>query len=202
MDTEIKKKISEYIHKQVKEGFSSREDIFDDTVDMVEDEYENIDASEAEEFIEPEIDSQFEKHYKLQETWKNPTDCDKLDEAFAAMEEQGIVGRQNFACCQTCGNAEIVSEIKEYATTKTPIGYTFYHMQDTESAAERGTLYLAFGSVTDSDEDSVEVGKKIRNILEEKGFSVEWNGSSEKRIGITGIDWKRRRDDSGPVSLC
>ena len=39
--------------------------------------------------------------------WPALTDHDRLEQAFAALETQGVVCRQNFTCCGTCGVAEI-----------------------------------------------------------------------------------------------
>jgi hypothetical protein len=121
------------------------------------------------------------------------TDCDKLDKAFAGLEMKGIVARQNFTCCQTCGNAEIGDEIKAFAEKTEPKGYTYYHMQDTESACEYGSLYLAYGTVGGTDDDAVAIGNTIRDTMQEHGLTVEWNGKLDQRICITGLDWKKRR---------
>jgi hypothetical protein len=38
----------------------------------------------------------------------------------------------------------------------------------------------------------VEVGHRIKGVFEAAGFSVEWNGSIETRLLVTGIRWQRR----------
>src|SRR4029079_1351153 len=89
-----------------------------------------------------ETDKAFAAHLDAQREWPSVTDCDRLDRAFADLNGRGIVARQNFACCSNCGHAEIGEEIdaeKERGTKV--IGYTFFHLQDTERAAEYGYLY-------------------------------------------------------------
>ena len=53
-----------------------------------------------------------------------------LNRAFAALEEEGIIARQNFTCCGTCASAEIWDEIDDSREWK---GYVYFHQQDTES---------------------------------------------------------------------
>ena len=63
----------------------------------------------------PRRSSFFAKHSPstaaAQATWPAETDCDRLDKAFADLEQHGIVARQNFSDCGTCGVAEIPAEI-------------------------------------------------------------------------------------------
>jgi len=182
--------ISDWVDRKVREGFETRDEIVQGITEIIEDEYE---VSDAEARVNKETERRLKEHLLSQSSWPEVTDCDRIDKAFAALETKGIVARQNFTCCQTCGNAEIGDEIEEFARKSKPIGYTYYHMQDTESACEDGSLYLAYGSVGGTDEDAVRIGNTIRDTLTDHGLNVEWNGQLDKRICITGLDWKRRR---------
>lgn len=132
-------------------------------------------------------------------TWPVPTDCDRLDRAFAALERRGVVARQNFACCQTCGHAEIGDEI-ESGTAEEPVrGYAFFHRQDTESAAAGEGLYLAYGAVmpgpaspAEWNRAATEVAGEVVTALRAEGLDAAWNGDLEMRIGVPLI-WRRRR---------
>ena len=73
-------------------------------------------------------------------------------------------------------------------------GHVFYHMQDTEAAAETGTLWLAYGSLAGDEEDSVTVGHAVAEAIGDVGLNVRWDGSLSKRICVTGMEWKRRRE--------
>jgi hypothetical protein len=33
----------------------------------------------------------------------------------------------------------------------------------------------------------------VKDVLQQFGFAVEWNGDPESRLNLPGIDWKRRR---------
>ncbi len=130
---------------------------------------------------------------ELERSWPKVTDCDRLDRAFAAMERAGIVARQNFTDCGTCGAAEIGGEMEAARKAGLDVrGYTFYHWQDTESAVEGGGLYLNYGSAEEGDEAGEAIGREIVKHLEAAGLKTKWNGSIEQRIGIEPLDWKRR----------
>ena len=132
-------------------------------------------------------------HYEDQRTWTHETDCDKLDEAFAELDRKGIVARQNFTCCQTCGHTEIGYEIDDALEYRPVRGYVFFHKQDTEHVVETDRLYLAYGSVEGKEDDSIEIGHEVVAVLRRAGLSVEWNGMIQKRICIKNIHWQRRR---------
>ncbi|NDJ34543.1 MAG: hypothetical protein GYB64_07725 [Chloroflexi bacterium] len=176
--------IRTYIAARVGEGF----DTYDEMVEGVVDYY----AIKHPELIRPHIErvacQMLEAHRAAQQHWTGLTDCDRLDRAFVALEEAGIVARQNFTCCQSCGHAEIGMEADESA-----FGYVFYHNQDTESAYEYGSLMLAYGAFTHEDEDIERVGKQVVEMLRQHGLPVAWNGSIHTRIAVQPIDWKKRR---------
>jgi hypothetical protein len=125
-------------------------------------------------------------HLAEEATWPAVTDCDRLDRAFAALEASGIVARQNFTCCQNCGHAEIRDEL-----TPDTNGYVFYHVQDTESAADGHGLLLAYGA-TRAGVEPTDVGRQVVSALEQEGMAVRWDGTVNKRIFVS-VDWKRRR---------
>ncbi|MDQ7027115.1 MAG: hypothetical protein Q9P01_21875 [Anaerolineae bacterium] len=131
--------------------------------------------------------------YEAQKTWTHETDCDKLDEVFAELDRQGIVARQNFTCCQTCGHTEIGYEIDDAMEYRVVRGYVFFHQQDTEHVIATDKLYLAYGSVDGKEEDSVDIGYEVLAALRRARLSVDWNGMIHKRICIQDIQWQRRR---------
>jgi hypothetical protein len=179
-----------YIAERVTEGFYTREEIVDDAADYANDEFERVDLDSV---IELTADELIEAHYQAQTEWTAPTDCDKLDVAFADLDAAGIVARQNFTCCQTCGHSEIQSEI-EWTQQHRPVeGYVFYHMQDTDSAREGYGLFLAYGAVDhNNDQAFQQVGWRIVERLKQAGLEASWDGDLNKRIFVQ-VDWKRRR---------
>jgi hypothetical protein len=125
--------------------------------------------------------------------WPDETDCDRLDAAFAQLEEDGVVARQNFSCCGNCGATEIWDEVRAVEDTGITVrGYAFYHMQDTEGAVDGGGLYLNYGACDEGEDAALAVAREIVAELEAHGLQTQWDGTWDKRIGVT-LDWKRRR---------
>lgn len=138
-------------------------------------------------------DSALAAHYTEQRTWNHVTDCDKLDEAFAELDRLGIVARQNYTCCQTCGHTEMGYETGKTAVHRRVRGYVFFHQQDSKHVANSDNLYLAYGSLSGSDEEAVAVAHEVVSVLKKHGLKIEWNGRITKRIRIKDIHWQRRR---------
>jgi len=122
-----------------------------------------------------------------EKNWPDVTDCDKLTSAFMELDEEGIVARENFSCCGTCGSSEIHDEAKKHH-----FGYVFYHVQDTESAQETGSLYLGYGHVGLAKKSSVEIAKMIVDKLKSFGLDVVWNGKTNTRILVQNMKWQKR----------
>lgn len=180
------------VRRAVRTGFDDREQLIGSAIEMLEDEYDP-DAVRA--IVPALVDEELAAHRKAELGWPAITDCDRLDAAFAALEDAGIVARQNFTCCGTCGSAEIWDEIGEARDSGRPVrGYGFYHMQDSESAAEGHGLYLNYGAVEEGEDAALAVGREIVVTLARSGLSPDWNGSWSTRIAVP-LDWKRRRTD-------
>lgn len=193
MDKNLKETIAEmqvYIDGLVTGGFYSAEEIVEDVPDIFRDEADiELLRAPAEELTREAI----EKHLREQQSWPAVTDCDRLDAAFAELEERGIISRQNFSCCGTCGSGEIGEPMQNAMDAgKTIRGYTFYHQQDTESAVGGYGLCFNYGSVEDGEAPAVKIGHEITSLLRKHDLNPEWDGSWSNRIQLP-IDWKRRR---------
>lgn len=133
------------------------------------------------------------RHQDAQREWPEHTDCDRLDAAFDALEADGVIARQHFSCCGTCGSSEIWDEIAAVEETGMPArGYAFYHMQDTEAATEGSGLYLNYGACEEGEAAALAIAREIVARIEEQGLKTHWDGTWETRIGVD-LDWKRRR---------
>ncbi len=184
--------IRSFVAKRVNEGFDSEDDILEESLDYFADDFKD-NPLELKNQLSKIISELIAEHLEEEKSWKTKTDCDRLDQAFADLEEQGIVCRQNFTCCQTCGHAEIWDEIELLKGELDVSGYVFYHMQDTDRVLEEGRLFLAYGASDNSDEATIRVAQKVYEVLTKNGFKLDWNGSLDKRICIEDLKWKRRR---------
>jgi hypothetical protein len=192
MDNSIHQSLDDHIRLEVKIGYASRDEIIETAADMFRDNFE--DRQLLRRLAARLTESALTEHYTEQRTWSHETDCDRLDEAFAELDRIGIVARQNWTCCQTCGHTDIAYETGKTSVHRRVYGYVFFHHGDAENVVNADHLYLAYGSVLNrSDEEAVAVAREVVVVLKKYGFTVEWNGLIQKRIGIKNIRWQRRR---------
>ncbi|MFA1540039.1 DUF6891 domain-containing protein [Actinomadura monticuli] len=116
-----------------------------------------------------------------------PADGDRLGDAFDELNARAIVARENFACCQRCGLAEIRDEDHDAGDDEAR-GYVFYHEQDTG----RRPLYLAFDTPDGSEESRVALGDEVVGVLRDHGLVPEWNRDPGRRIAVD-MDVRRVR---------
>ena len=179
--------------EEVSAGFEDKEGIIVTTIEYIGGhcDFHHIpcDDEELEQAVIATVEKHLTRHYEEQVAWGYPTDCDRLDEAFEALNEMGIVARQNFSCCQNCGTTEIWAEV---ANTEGAVGFVFYHFQDTEYAVQGHGLYLSYGSVERTPAASRVIGRRIVDTLRLVGLPSDWNGRLSQRIFIP-MAWHRRR---------
>jgi hypothetical protein len=182
--------LRDLVRRDVASGFFDDDAVLTNANDVFEEELPRptlrIEASAA-------LRAALAEHRAAEQSWPDLTDCDRLDAAFAALEEEGIVARQNFTCCGTCGASEIWDEIEAAQNEGVAVeGYAFFHMQDTESAVEGHGLYLNYGACAQGEDAAVAIGHRIVAALEAQGLATDWDGRIEQRIGIS-MEWKKRR---------
>jgi hypothetical protein len=179
-----------YIRRDVRAGFHSLDDILELAIEVIADEGLPAESlrPHAERFLAEEL-------VRLQEeakSWPETTDCDRLDRAFAELEANGIVARQNFTCCQTCGHAEIGEQIENaMAEGRAVEGYTFFHQQDTEAAVDEGGMHLAYGALEEGEGATAAIGRRVADTLGRHGLAVQWDGSVKTRIQVS-MQWRKR----------
>jgi hypothetical protein len=186
---ELTREVGRLVESRVAAGFEKPEQVVQSALDVYSDD-------ESPEVLRPIAqrltDDALRKHQKAQLKWPSVTDCDRLDRAFQALESRGIVSRQNFSDCGTCGTAEIADEMEANRKDgKTVRGYTFYHQQDTESAVDGSGLYLNYGALEDEREPAQAIAREIVAELNRQGLKTTWDGTWEQRIHVA-LDWKRR----------
>lgn len=190
---QIREQAATLIDQHVAAGFAAEDQIIEGTLDYLEGQEFDFDALEA--YVVQATRAALAAHCAAQQCWPPETDCDRLDAAFARLEAEGIVARQHFTCCQSDGHSEIWGEIRAAQKARPVIGYVFYHEQDTESVMETGKLYLAFGAVEKGEAATLAVAGRAAAVMQEAGFTVEWDGSVKQRLSLTGLDWKKRREE-------
>lgn len=179
-----------YIRIAIAAGFEEPDTIIENAMEVFADDLDSVTLRLYANRMTHDI---LTHHLNEQANWEPVTDCDRLDQAFVSLEQTGIICRQDFTCCNTCGSAEIVDEMEESKLVGVAVrGYAFYHSQDTERVADGDGLYLSYGADEDSEDATVQVGEEIVKSLQQHGLTTDWNGSADRRIYVN-INWQRRR---------
>ncbi len=125
--------------------------------------------------------------------WPATTDCDRLDAAFAALNDRGIIAIQD-AHFDMCGGRDVCES--EYAVHPNPTsveGFCFFHDQDIFNAVEGNGLWVAFGPLPDGSRSKcIQIGRRVRKELKRAGLRVEWNVSANWRIHLPDFVWQKR----------
>jgi hypothetical protein len=179
-----------FIAERIREGFESAHEIVASAQDWACDEYSREDLLPEIRRLTAEL---LAAHQAEQAGWGPTTDCDRLDQAFAALNRQGIVARQDFSCCNNCGFSEIWDEIEEAEKQQAVDGYVFYHLQSTERVIKTGQLLMAYGCLEDDPKALQRVAKKIVEELRSVGLRASWGGTAGHPIVVEGVVWRRRR---------
>lgn len=102
-------------------------------VDEMIDDIIEPDADEV--FLRAAVGPEFARKKAAEVSWPDTTDCDRLDQAFAALSEDGVISLHNAGLTMSDGLDDVAEAIgiSEQATVK---GYCFYHGQDVERAVK------------------------------------------------------------------
>ncbi|MFW6694711.1 DUF6891 domain-containing protein [Streptomyces sp. MAR4 CNX-425] len=119
--------------------------------------------------------------------WRGETDPERLTGAFTALDDAGVTAREHFACCRSCGDAEIGG-----AAAPDARGFVYFTYPSAESAAADGVLTLYYGGFDDSPETTAAVGREVVAALAAAGLRTAWDGDPGRAIDVTGLDWRRR----------
>jgi hypothetical protein len=172
------------IKTHVWSGFYSEEDVYQ----MIED---VLDEDADEDLLRAAVRPEFRRKRQAEATWPTTTDCDRLDDAFAELNDDGVIALHNTGMTMSDGQEDVGQALHERGRSGIK-GYCFYHGQDLERAVNGDGLWLAFGDLDAIAEQKKAVGEQIKACLERHGFDVEWNGDPERRQTIPKLDWKRR----------
>jgi Domain of unknown function (DUF6891) len=179
---------AEYVRKHVWGGFYDQEEIIDI---LTEDVFPDVELDAA--WLRQQVQREIRNKKAQAATWDEVTDCDRLDHTFDYLESQGIIALQNAGYTQSDGISDVSEAYHEAGGEKSDVvGYCFYHGQDLERVVKTGQLYLTYGAIDGDDDRGTEIGRRIKEALEEQGFSVRWSGSIRDRLEINGIKWQRR----------
>ncbi len=196
--TENEEFIFESLYNQIRMGFLSIEEIKENIIEEIEDnEFENeISVEWAFKIIEEEYKILIEESKQ----WKRPTDTEKLIDAFNELCEINIIALHNAGYTTSDGEYEVVEVERELRNNnKISDGYCFYHEQDLARAIfpENPSLMLTFQKVDNSDDKTtIEIGRKIVEVLKRNDFKINWNETATSKIEIVDFAWKKLYNES------
>lgn len=141
------------------------------------------------------IAAEFQRKGDAEGAWPVVTDCNRLTLAFEQLTASGIISLENAGLTISDGWSDyqevVESEWEPAGKLASVRGGCFYQAQDLERAVNGDGLSLAFGSVSDTEADTINIAEEIIQTLKSHGFSPEWNGSIDERISLP-IKWQRR----------
>lgn len=205
--------VREYAADAVYAGFSTLDEITERALDHFDD--DPLTDAETTAILEQAWEARARAIAAADVANPLPDASSRLSAAFRALEDDGILARMDFTCCQSCGHDEIRDERSGAEDER---GYTFFHQQDTERIPD-GLLYLAFGAFraapelpadlvarAKSEDDTPERAEARREVrdrseqivadtvagrLREAGLSLDWDGTTSARIAVDVSDWRR-----------
>lgn len=179
-DQTLTEDVRALVRPLVARGDRTFANILGEAVEHILDEHEGADEDTVKQVCEQETDKAFAAHLAAQAGWPEVTDCDRLDQAFEALNGRDIVALHDFTCCQTCGLAEVGAPIQAAVDAGVDVaGFTFYHAQDTDSAVDGHGLYLTYGHVDGSETNGIAIGRLVVHALNEAGLETDWTERSE-----------------------
>jgi hypothetical protein len=126
-------------------------------------------------------------------SWPSVTDCDRLDNAFAALEAAGIIALHDAGTEPSDGFTEVAEVYHAIdGNTSGAIGFCFYHQQDVEIAIKGHGLAIFFGDIDRDPASTVAIGQRVVAELNRAGLTTAWNGQADRIIELPTIVWRRR----------
>lgn len=181
--------LEEMVIGYIKAGFMSNDEISEDCVEYIEDNYpdecDNITEADLLEIIEP-------LRREFQNTGKQENFL-KLESAFKSMRKHGIVALHYAGYTQSEGFEDCNEAASElHKNGERVVGCCFYTQQDLEYILNGygGVLRFSYGNYFEKP-TAGEIGKIIAEELRSAGFNVQWDGSSQSKIEIKDIKWDK-----------
>ena len=185
---QIPDQVRSAIAYRVAAGFDDEADIVKHALELAEDLRDNADLRRA---IERLTTQYLTLHRSMQTGWSIPTDCDRLDRAFAALSRAGILARQNLGGCFECGLDEIHEEIDSAWKTHHVEGYVFFTGPMLEHAILTGQLVLALRSINE-ETSFEEVARAVVRELRKAGLTANWAGRPSSPVIEDRMVWRKR----------
>ena len=210
-----RQELAAYIREQLVCGFWAYDDVRESVLSHAEDASDmSADATTA------LLDSMWDERVVEQQSCTDTGDFGRLEQMFAQLESEGILGRMCFMCCNTCAFDAIDDERTPTDGVNQPYpyrewAYVYFHAQDANHlGAPDPLLYLAYSAWTHhahlpreladaasrgeetAMRESVErtevlLGRQIVAAARNCGLTAQWSGSRHERVSLQIHDWRK-----------
>lgn len=184
--------IYELIYSQIRMGFSTVAEIKENILQEIED--NEFEEEISEEWVNEIVQEEYQQLLIESLLWDKPTDTERLITAFDELCRMNIIALHNVGYTNTEGEYEVIdveAELNNY--NKFSDGYCFYHEQDLSRsiASENSSLNISFQKIDNlQDNVTINVGRKIVEVLNKNNFTVVWDESSTTKIEIQNFKWQ------------
>jgi hypothetical protein len=191
--------IVELADRIVRAGFATRDEAVGEIIEVIG---HGDPTPELTQCSADAVDRALVAHDHEERMW-GTTDNDRLGHAAMALEANGILFRQNFACCQNCGFAAVAAEVDAAAASgQTVRGLVFFHWNDTERAVDGHGLGLSYTAVGDIEPETypaatLSIASELVDALRHEGLTPKWSGKLDQRVKVP-MRWQRRRFTAPP----
>jgi hypothetical protein len=145
--------------------------------------------------ISSEVDQRLADHAAREATWKGRTDAEKIDRAFAALETDGILARQNFEDNEDNAEEAIAEEAKQAKAAGRKLrGWVYFTTEGTRQAVLEKKMVVYASAFSQSDGALAAVDSDVLARLQGAGLTADWPyRNAAYAITVSGLDWKKRR---------
>ncbi|WP_197035066.1 MULTISPECIES: PLD nuclease N-terminal domain-containing protein [unclassified Mycobacterium] len=207
--------LADLVREQLVCGFWAYDDVRESVLSQIDGD-SDITADAAIDLL----DSMWDQRIAEQQSWPDTGDFGRLQQMFAQLEAEGILGRMCFMCCNNCAFDAIDDERTptDDAGADYPYrewAYVYFHAQDADRLGTPDPLlYLAFSTWTHHSRlpkelvdaagrgdgaarrESVErsevlLGEQIVAAATRCGLTAQWSGSRHERIALQIHDWRK-----------
>jgi hypothetical protein len=191
--------IVELADRIVRAGFATRDETVGEIIEVIG---HGDPTHELTQWSADAVDRALIAHDHEERMW-GTTDNDRLDHAALALEANGILFRQNFACCQNCGFSAVSGEVDNATSLGQAVrGLVFFHWNDTERAVDGHGLGLSYTAVGDIEPDAypaatLSIASELVDALRREGLTPKWSGKLNQRVMVP-MRWQRRRFTAPP----
>ncbi len=189
----------ELIAWRVADGFMTRPELLEAA----------FEAADQRESLRPTLDAMVDEelraHRQREAEWESLTEPDRLTRAFAALEKAGVIARERFADCRTCGQADMKQLREELLEQgRRAEGYVFSTEQQVDGVSQSGELWLEYGAFRDEAAAHRRIADQVREALRGAGLNVseaetDADGPEERGMLLTELTWQRRRFTRAPA---